>query len=142
MLWLLWVIYQNWKGSGTSFWCTFSAWIFKKNAVYLILYQWAKFHCQNFFPSQDIKQNLLLSSYLENWWRKIYLRKQWLTGWQRGEDGNTKIWIFWEEKEAFRLNHLSKFLKGYYLVKNLLKNSGYKFYRALMIHGGCLAGRN
>ena len=23
-----------------------------------------------FFPSQDIKQNVLLSSYLDNWWRQ------------------------------------------------------------------------
>ena len=33
---------------------------------YLILYQWTKFQCHTFFPSQDIKQNVLLSSYLDN----------------------------------------------------------------------------
>ena len=29
---------------------------------YLILYQWTKFQCHTFFPSQNIKQNALLSS--------------------------------------------------------------------------------
>ena len=33
---------------------------------YLILYQWIKFECLTFFLSDDIKQNLLLSSYLDN----------------------------------------------------------------------------
>ena len=54
------------KGSGTSFWCTFSAWFFHKNVLYiLILYQWTQFQCHTFFLSQDIKQNVLLSSYLD-----------------------------------------------------------------------------
>ena len=34
--------------------------------VYLILYQWTKFQCHTFFTSQDIKQNVLLSSYLDS----------------------------------------------------------------------------
>ena len=50
------------KESGTSFWGTFSAWFFDKNVPYLILYQWTKFQCHTFLP-QDIKQNVLLSSY-------------------------------------------------------------------------------
>ena len=29
-------------------------------------YQWPKFQHDNFFPSQDIKQNVLLSSYLDS----------------------------------------------------------------------------
>ena len=37
-----------------------------KNVLYLILYQWIKFQCHTFFPSQDIKQNVLLSSYLDS----------------------------------------------------------------------------
>ena len=49
------------KGSGTSVWCPFSAWLFHKNFPYLILYQWPKFQHDAFFPSQDIKQNVLLS---------------------------------------------------------------------------------
>ena len=32
-------------------------------------YLWTKFQSHTFFPSQDIKQNVLLSSYLDNWWR-------------------------------------------------------------------------
>ena len=35
------------------------------NVFYLILYQLKKFRCHIFFPSQDIKQNLLLNSYLD-----------------------------------------------------------------------------
>ena len=53
------------KGSGASFWCTFSAWFFHKNVPNLILYQWTKFQCHNLFFSLDIKQNVLLSSNLE-----------------------------------------------------------------------------
>ena len=36
-----------------------------KNIPYLILYQWTKFPCHTSFLSQDIKQNMLLSSYLD-----------------------------------------------------------------------------
>ena len=46
-------------------WCTFSALFFHKNVPYLILYQWTKFQCRILFLSQDIKQNVLLSSYLD-----------------------------------------------------------------------------
>ena len=57
---------------------TFSAWFFfYKNVLYLILYQLTKFQRHNFFLSQDFKQNVLSSSYLDNWWRQkleIYLR--------------------------------------------------------------------
>ena len=31
-----------------------------------MLYQWTKFQCHIFFPSQDIKQSVLLSSYLDS----------------------------------------------------------------------------
>ena len=37
-----------------------------KNVPYLILYQWTKFQCQTLFLSQDIKQNVLLSFYLDS----------------------------------------------------------------------------
>ena len=56
------------KGSGASFCCIFSAWFFCKNIPYLILYQWTKFQSHTFFLSQDIKQNVLLISYLVSWW--------------------------------------------------------------------------
>ena len=111
MQWLFWVVYQNKKGSGTSFWCTFSAWFFHKNVPYLILYQWSKFQCHTFFPSQDIKQNVFLSSYLNGWWHHKLLSfifnqalKQWLTGRKRGEGDNGEIWISWERKELFTRN--------------------------------------
>ena len=51
-------------GSGYNFWCTFSAWFFHTNAPDLILYQLTKFQRHIFL--QDIKQNVLLSSYLDN----------------------------------------------------------------------------
>ena len=88
------------KGSGTSLRCIFSAWFSNKNVPYLIFYQWTKFQCHTFFPSQDIKQNVLLTL------RIIFDQplKQWLTGRKKREDGNTKIWISQEWKELFRWN--------------------------------------
>ena len=56
---------KNKKGSGTSFWCILSARFFHKNVPYLIFYQLTTFQCQTFFPSQDIKKNVLLN-YLDN----------------------------------------------------------------------------
>ena len=35
----------------------------------LIFYQWTKFQSHTFFASQGIKQNVLLSSYLDSQWR-------------------------------------------------------------------------
>ena len=54
------------KRSGASFWCKFYARFFLKNVPYLTLYQWTKFQCHTLFVSQDIKQNVLLSSYLDS----------------------------------------------------------------------------
>ena len=54
------------EGLGPAF-GAFSSWLFHENVPYLILYQWTKFQCHTFFPSQDIKQNVLLSSYLDSW---------------------------------------------------------------------------
>ena len=39
---------------------------FHKYVSYLILNLWTKSQCHIFFPSQDIKQNMLLCSYLDN----------------------------------------------------------------------------
>ena len=91
------------KGSGTSFWCIFSAWFFHKNVPCLILYQWTKFHCDTFFPFQDIKQNVFLSSYLDCWWCHIRFildqaLKEWLTGRKEGEDGIQKFKYLQNEK--------------------------------------------
>ena len=101
------------KRNGTSFWCTSSAWFFNKNVLFylIILYQLTKFQCHNFFPSPDIKQNVLLSSYLDTWCVinfEIYLgsTSKAMADWvkKRGEDQNTKIGISWEPKELFRWN--------------------------------------
>ena len=73
----------------------------------MILHLGTKFQCHTFFPSQDIKQNVL-SSYLGNWWRHKLLRfifdhplKQWPTGRKRGKDGKRKIWYLENEKSFF-----------------------------------------
>ena len=86
------------KESGNSLWSTFSAWFSNKNVPYLILYQWTKFQCHTFFPSQDIKQNVLLSSYLDSWWRhklwdlpSINLKSN---GWQGEKEGEVEIQKF------------------------------------------------
>ena len=50
---------------GLGFWCTFSEKISHKNVPYLILYKLTKFQYYTFL-SQDVKRNVLLSSYLEN----------------------------------------------------------------------------
>ena len=62
---------------------------FHKIVSYLILYQWTKFQCHDLLLSQDIKQNVLLSSYLDRYFLDQPL-KQWLTRKKRNEDKNTK----------------------------------------------------
>ena len=97
------------KGSGISFWCTFSA-CFHKNVLYLILYIWTKFQCHTSFPSQDIKQNVidfLFRQLMTSWTLRFIFDhplKQWPTGRKRGKDRNTKNWISRERKELFRWN--------------------------------------
>ena len=54
------------EGLGLAFGAHFLHDFSIKNVLYLILYQWTKFQCHTFFPSQDIKQNVLLTSYLGN----------------------------------------------------------------------------
>ena len=66
MQWLLFTKIK--KGSWTGFRCIIFAWFFHKSVPYLILYQLTKFQCHIFFPSRDIKQNVLLS-FLNNCWR-------------------------------------------------------------------------
>ena len=83
------------KGSRASFCCTFSAWFFHKNVSYLILYQWTKFQCHTLFLSQDIKQNVLLSFYLDHWWHYKLKDFSWISlwsnGWQGEKAGKTKL---------------------------------------------------
>ena len=54
------------RGLGVAFDAHFLHDIFVKNIPYLILYQWTKFQYHTFFLSQDIKRNMLLSSYLDS----------------------------------------------------------------------------
>ena len=110
MQWLFGLFSKIKKGSGTSFWCTFSAWPFLKNVLHLILYQRTTFQCHNSFLSQHIKHNVLFSSYLDSWWRhkfKVFLEstsKAMADREKRGEDKYTKIWISRERRELFRWN--------------------------------------
>ena len=60
-----------------------------------------------YFPSEDVKWNMLLSPYLHSWCHyKLYdlssinLLNQWSTGGKTGEDKNIKVWISWM-KRAF-----------------------------------------
>ena len=52
--------------------------------------------------------NVLLSFYLDHWWRqtlRLFLDqpvKQWLTGRKTAKDRNTQIWISRKQKELFR----------------------------------------
>ena len=54
------------RGLGLAFSVHFLDIFFHKNHPYLILYHWTKFQCHNLFLSHDIKQNVLLSSYLDS----------------------------------------------------------------------------
>ena len=49
-------------GSGTSFWCILATWFFYK----YVLRQ--SFNVIPFFRSQNITQNMLLISHVDNWW--------------------------------------------------------------------------
>ena len=95
------------KESGTSFCCTFSAWFFHKNVLYLILYQWAKLQYHTFFPSQDIKQIVWLSSYLDSWWCHKPEDLSWINlqsnGWHGEKEGKMDIQKFeyLENKKGF-----------------------------------------
>ena len=52
------------RAFGAHFLYGFSIRIFS----YLLLCQLIKFQCHTFFPSEDIKPNVLSSSYLDSWW--------------------------------------------------------------------------
>ena len=70
------------------------AWFFHEN-VPIILYQLTKFQCHIFLPSRDIKQNVLLSSYLDKCWchklQDLYWVILWDNGWQGKIEGNLEI---------------------------------------------------
>ena len=72
-----------------------------------MLYQWPKFQCHT-FPSQDIKQNVLLNSYLNSCGVinfKIYLRSSsqaMADREKRGKGENKKFEYLENKKELFR----------------------------------------
>ena len=111
--------------SGNSFCCTFSAWFFYKNVLYLILHLLTRFHCHTFFFSRYQTKcviEFLFRQLMTSWTLKFIFDhplKQWPTGRKRVKDRNIKMWISREQKELFRWNkkHFSKILKGYHLVK-------------------------
>ena len=132
---IFWLLIKIKNGSETSFWCTFSAWTFHKYAPYLILYQLTKFQCFKLFPSKDIKQNVSLHSYLDNWCGhtlQIYLwssskamanmeKKEGMMEIQKLEYLETEKSFLDEIKSIFH-NYLSK---GYHLMTKW-KNSRHK----------------
>ena len=76
---------------------------------YLILYQWTKFQRHNLFLPQDIKQNVLLSSYSDDHVKNLKIllgstSKTMVDREKREEDENTKNLISRERKELFRWN--------------------------------------
>ena len=74
------------------------------------------------FLSQDMKQNVSLSSYLDSWWHKIS-DLSWINllshGWQWEKEGKTEMNIS-TTKNLFNeiKNIVHNFWKGYHLVKN------------------------
>ena len=54
------------RESGTGFGAYFLHDFFHKNIGYLILHQLSKFQYHTFFPYQDIKVNVSITSYLGN----------------------------------------------------------------------------
>ena len=54
------------RGLGLAFGAHFLHNFSIKNVLYLILYQWTKFQRHTLFLSRDIKQNMLLRSYLDS----------------------------------------------------------------------------
>ena len=111
------------KGSGTSFWYTFSEWFVHKNIPYLILYQWIKFQCHTFFHFKDIKQDVFLSSYLDSWWRvnlEIYLVS------------SSKAMAHREEKEGKIEIQKFKYLENGKSFLDEIKNMFHSFWRAII----------
>ena len=99
------------KRSGTSFCCTFSAWFFHKNVLYLILHLWVTFQCHTFTPSQTYQTECVIQLLFRQLVASQTLRfifdhplKQWSTGRKKGKDRNRKIWLSRERKELFWWN--------------------------------------
>ena len=98
------------KGSGTRFWCTFSAWFSHKCSLFNTV-SMAKVSMSYIFYFSRYQTKCVIKFLLRQLMTSKTLRfildqtlKQWLTGRKRGEGGNTKIWISRERKELSRWN--------------------------------------
>ena len=115
-------------GSENSFWIIFSAWFFHKNVSYLILYQWKKFQCHTFFHSQDIKPNVLFSSYLDSSWCHV------ISSWYSWFifDEALKQWLTERKKEGKMEIQIHKYLENEESFLGEIKNIFHSFWRAII----------
>ena len=74
-----------------------------KCSNYIILYQLTSFECHTFFRSRDIKQNVLLNSYLDKCWGHKFQDLSWINGWQGKIERNLEIQKFeyFENEKSF-----------------------------------------
>ena len=107
------------KGSGTSFWCTFSKWFVHKNVPYLILYRWIKFQCHTFFDSQDIKQKFIFRQMMTCKLEDLSWIKLWGNDWQGEKEGKM-------EKQKF------EYLKNKKSFLDEIENMFHSFWRAII----------
>ena len=106
------------KWSDTSFWCSISAWFLHKKCFYYILYQLTKFQCHIFFPSKDIKQNVIKYPYLENYW---YHQLRFIF------DYPLKQWPIWKKKRGrWKYKKLEEWNEVFRSIKSMLFSQLFK----------------
>ena len=106
----------------------FFAWFFHKNVPYLTLYQWTKFQCHTFFHSQDIKPNVLFSSYLDSSWCHV------ISSWYSWFifDEALKQWLTERKKEGKMEIKIHKYLENEESFLGEIKNIFHSFWRAII----------
>ena len=96
------------KRFGTCFCCTFSAWFFYRDVLYLILHLWARSYLYSFsrYQTKCVTEVLFRQMMTSETLRFIFSQplKQWPADRKRGKDRNTKNWISWEWRELCRWN--------------------------------------
>ena len=123
MQWLFWVITKIKQGSGTSFWCTFSAWCFHKKCSLLNTLSLDKVSMLYLFSFSRYQAKCVISSYLSSRWGvnfKIYLRttiKAMADGEKKRGRRKYKNLNIWRTKGAF-----------YVEIKNIF----HSFWRAII----------
>ena len=110
-----WLFTKIIKRSGTSFCCTFSAWFFCKNILYLILQCHAQ--CHTFFLSQDIKTKCVIEFLFRQLMTSWNLRfifdhplKQWLAGRKKWERQKYKKLNISRTKRALKMKLKAVFI--------------------------------